>query len=1052
MKKFFTLLLTLALVVGIIPTFNVDVEAASSTLVVHYQRPDGDYADWNVWAWADSGDGKAFEFEYDDSFGKVAVIQLVGGAKQAGFIIRTDNWDKDVAEDRFVEFTDGVAEVWVTSGESDFDTTAPAGHEPFDLSGFDTGAGETPIVAQEGEKLVRIHYHRFDGNYEGWNLWLWPLGGEGDAYTFDKISDFGAVCETAIPNSADVSQIGFIVRLNEWEAKDVDADRFMDVTEVDEDGFINVYLVEADATIYYEEDQVDLSPKFLSCSLEGMDRVRVNVTVPFTLEGAKGIFTVRSGSGEEIAVKHVMGDAGALSSSNAIVILEENMVIGESYVLVSEEYGEISIDMSKMFSSPDFEDNYTYKGDDLGAVYSEASTTFKLWAPTASGVVLQLFKEGIGDDPYDKIPMNKGEQGVYELTVDGDLEGVFYLYDVIVGGVARFGVDPYAKAVAVNGDRAMVVNMDETNPEGWDSDQRPSFGEFTDAIVYELHVRDLSTHPSSGIENVGKYLGLTETGTTNEAGLSTGLDHMKELGITHVQLLPVFDYRSIDETSLDQNNFNWGYDPENYNVPEGSYSADPYDGALRITEFKEMVQTLHENDLRVIMDVVYNHTGASADSHLNNIVPNYYYRLNGDTFSNGSGCGNETASERAMVRKMIVDSVVYWATEYHIDGFRFDLMGVHDLETMQAVRDALDAIDPTIIVYGEGWTGGATQLSDDKSCLKANTYQLDGVGAFSDDLRDGIKGHVFNAEEPGFVNGGPGLEESVKFGVVGATEHPEINYSLVNYSKAAWASNPTQSINYAEAHDNLTLWDKLEVTNPETSVEDRMLMDKMSAAIVMTSQGVPFLHAGMEFLRSKDGDHNSYQSPDSINQINWDLKTEHEDIFNYYSGLIELRKQHPAFRMTTNADVVDHIYFYGSEPVDDKRMLEQDGVIGYLITGNANGDSAGTIGVYFNATAEPVELSIPKGDWTVVVNKDQVNLAGIETISGKKITVQPLESLVVLNDEAVTLDRMRVDGVLSENNSTDVLPIALGIGGVLVVGGAGAVVFKKRKTTEKANK
>lgn len=864
------------------------------------------------------------------------------------------------------------------------------------------------VQGEESEDVtLRIHYHRFDNNYEGWNLWLWPEGGGGVAYNFESSDDYGSYTEVTVPGSASTANVGIIVRLNEWEAKDVESDRFIPMDLQNDEGIIDVYLVQSEATIYYELEDVDLSPKFISAELSGTERADIKVTVPFVLEGANESFELVTSEGREIGIKYMTSTESGDMVGSATLVFEEELSIEETYFLSSDDIKSYPLSMTKAFDMPNFDELFYYDGDDLGASYTKESTSFRLWAPTAREVSLMLYTEGSNGELIEEIPMDEDVKGTYVTSVERDLNGVYYTYKVLVGDVYNEAVDPYAKAIGVNGNRAMVIDMEATNPDNWDQDVKPEFDNATDAIVYELHIRDLSMSETSGITNKGKFLGLTETGTTNDEGLSTGLDHIKDLGITHLQLLPVFDYRSIDETSLENNNFNWGYDPQNYNAVEGSYSSDPTDGAVRINEFKTMVQTLHSEDIRVVMDVVYNHTGASVDSHLNKLVPNYYYRIEDGKLSNGSGCGNETASERAMVRKMIVESVVYWASEYHIDGFRFDLMGLHDLKTMNLVRSELDKIDPSIIIYGEGWTAGATPLKEGESCLKANTFLMPGIGAFSDDLRDAIKGHVFEAEAPGFVNGGSGLEESVKFGVVGATMHSQIDYSAVNYSDIPWADSPAQSINYAEAHDNLTLWDKLQVTNPDDSREDLILMDKMSAAIFLTSQGVPFIHAGMEFLRSKDGDHNSYQSSDEVNMLDWSLKSENIDVYNYYKGLIGLRKNHPAFRMTEAADIAENISFYGSTPSYGSLQLPegQTNTVAYLINNNANGDDSGAIFVGFNGTREAVELVIPSSNWVQVVDKDQVDLEGIKTFdeSSKTVTVNPLESVVLLSESALAL-------------------------------------------------
>ncbi len=592
--------------------------------------------------------------------------------------------------------------------------------------------------------------------------------------------------------------------------------------------------------------------------------------------------------------------------------------------------------------------------------------------------------------------MTKDVNGTWIISVSGDLNGKYYTYTAVTSLGTNEAVDPYARSTGANGQRGMILDLTSTNPDGWDKDKKPEFLEMTDAVIYELHVRDLSSNSSSGISNTGKFLEFTETGTKNADGLSTGIDHLKELGITHLHLLPSFDYASVDETKLDTPQFNWGYDPQNYNSPEGSYSTDPYHGEVRVKEMKQAVQSLHKNGIRVVMDVVYNHTAATVDSNFNKLVPNYYYRKDGSVFSNASGCGNETASDHSMVRKFIVDSVVYWAKEYHIDGFRFDLMAVHDIETMNEVRAALNEVDPSILIYGEGWTGGTSTLPESNQSLKKNISFIDGVAAFSDDLRDGIKGSVFEAMETGFVSGSTGLEESIKFGIVASTNHPQINYSLVNYSDTYWAKSPSQCINYASAHDNLTLWDKLATSNSQDSEADRIAMNKLSASIVFTSQGIPFFQAGEELLRSKvkeDGtfDENSYQSSDVVNGIRWENKTTYQDVFEYYKGLIAFRKAHPSLRMTTTEEIASNLVFTENTPAN---------TVAYHISGKPNKESAEGIYIIHNANRNSVSIDLPKGSWNVYVNGEKAGTKVLETIKNGKAEVAPISTMVLVQESS----------------------------------------------------
>lgn len=964
MKRTSMLLVLLLLLSPVLTLGGVLYPQADSkvSLTIHYQREGKDYDGWNLWLWPKGGQGEQIDFTGEDAFGKTVTVERTSDTGTFGFLVRKGNWEeKDVDQDRFIEVSGSAAEIWLLEGDETIYTELP------------TAPTENP-VALPGELMLNVHYRRFDGNFSGWNLWLWPKGGEGAAYEFTGEDDYGAVASIPI-STGDAEELGIIVRKGEWEEKDVDQDRFIPLTKA-KDGVLDLYLLEKDPTLYYALSEVDLSPKILKAELTTVNKIKVNLSVPMMLnhdrkEGLK----VVSGTEEYEIETLYFSEGGRPESSSAFeILMKEPLELGKSYRILKEGYGEKEILLSGVYSTSAFEKAYHFDGE-LGAIYSKESTVFRLWTPTAEKVTLNLFKKGDTVEAYQSLDMERKDQGVYEIEVPGDLHGVYYTYTVENLGVSQEAVDPYARAVGVNGQRAMVVNLEDTDPEGFDEIKKPEFKEYTDAVIYELHVRDLSISEDSGIQNKGKFLGLTEKGTKGPEGVSTGLDHLVELGVTHLHLLPSFDFRSIDETKLDENQFNWGYDPQHFNVPEGSYSTNPYEGEVRIREFKEMVKSLHENDIRVVMDVVYNHTGASGDSDFSKIVPGYYYRMNEDgSFSNGSGTGNETASERSMMRKYIVDSVVYWATEYQVDGFRFDLMALHDIETMKAVRAALNEIDPSILIYGEGWTGGDSPLPDKEKALKRNTWRMEGIAAFSDDIRDGLKGHVFTDEDRGFVNGGEELEESIKFGVVASIDHPGVDYQKVKYSKGFWAKEPGQTITYVEAHDNLTLWDKLMVSNSEASEEERIRMHRMANAVVLTSQGIPFLHAGSEFLRTKEGNHNSYNAPDEINQFVWARKAEYQDNVDYMKGLIALRKSHPAFRLSKAEDVREHLSFL---------EMPESNMVGYIIQGEAVGDSFSEVLVLMNANPEESVYTLPEGSYGIYVNGESAGLEMLETVEGE---------------------------------------------------------------------
>ena len=619
--------------------------------------------------------------------------------------------------------------------------------------------------------------------------------------------------------------------------------------------------------------------------------------------------------------------------------------------------------------------------------YAPEGTRFSLWAPTADEVRLMLYNEGEGGHAYRTVSMEAGEEGVWHTTVAEDLLGKFYTFNVKTGD-RWLGDTPgiFAKAVGVNGHRAAIIDLRSTDPEGWADDRRPPLRSAADVVIYEMHHRDFSISPASGIEHKGKFLALTEAGTRSPEGLATGIDHLRELGVTHVHLLPSYDYASIDETRLDENRYNWGYDPLNYNVPDGSYATDPYRPDVRIREFKQMVQALHQAGIRVILDVVYNHTFSIDGSNFERTAPGYFYRQRPDgTYADASACGNETASNRPMMRKYIVESVLHWAREYHIDGFRFDLMGIHDIRTMNEVRAALTALDPSIIVYGEGWAAQAPQLPQDSLAMKANTYRMPGIAAFSDEMRDALRGPFNDNKQGAFLAGLPGGEESIKFGIVGAVQHPQVCNDSVNYSQAPWAGEPTQMISYVSCHDDMCLVDRLRASIPGIKDDELARLDKLAQTAVFTSQGIPFIYAGEEVMRDKKGVHNSYQSPDSINAIDWSRKALHADVFAYYKGLIQLRKNHPAFRLDSAELVRRHLEFL---PVEGKNL------VAWRLKEHAGGDRWEDIVVVLNSRREPARVAVPQGNYTIVCKDGAINEGGLAKVSGAELTV-PAQSVLI---------------------------------------------------------
>jgi len=637
-----------------------------------------------------------------------------------------------------------------------------------------------------------------------------------------------------------------------------------------------------------------------------------------------------------------------------------------------------AIEFAKLYDSAEFAAKYTYTGNDLGVTYTKASTKLRVWAPTAKAVSVVTYKEA--DAPSSSgslIKMTYDTKGTWVATLKGDQNGTVFNYRVSVNNTINEAVDPYVRATTVNGLRGVIVNLDATDPKGWNTSKPKFSGKPTDAVIYELHVRDLSMDASSGIpaKNKGKFLALTDLSTSNN-GQKTGVAAIKDLGVTHVELLPIFDFATVNENIP---TFNWGYDPQNYNVPEGSYSSDPKKPTVRITEFKSAIMSLHKAGLRVNMDVVYNHVSNANTFSQNLIVPGYFFRRDDNgNLTSGSGCGNDVASERPMVRKFIVDSVKYWATEYNLDGFRFDLMGLMDIETINEITAALKKIDPTILVIGEGWNMGT--LPADKRANQLNISKLPGVAHFNDQIRDGIKGSVFDAADNGFATGKFTAKMNVMAGIVGNTD-----YSTEIMTK--WTTTaPGQSVNYVESHDNMTLVDKITASVKDAKPADIAQLSQLAASIALLSQGMPFIQAGQEFLRSKGGDTNSYKSSDLVNSLKWGTQSANAATVKYYKGLIALRKAHPAFRMATTDLVKKNLKF----------LTSPEGTIAYSINGSDVKDSASTIVVVHNANTTSQTITLPKsGSWSVLVESGRAGTTVLRKISGGSVTVEARSTLVI---------------------------------------------------------
>ncbi len=814
-------------------------------------------------------------------------------------------------------------------------------------------ATSVPANALAATTSITIHYQRVESDYTGWNMWLWgDASNTGAAYQFTGDDAYGKVGTFAVPTTAADTKVGFIVRLNNWEQKDVGPDRF--ITTFKQDGSAEIWLVQNDPTIYYSEPVV--TPAITGASIDTLRTISVVVNKRFGPIGAGANDFTLTGPGNP-TITSVAGKAGATYSPNLTITVDSDLALDGEYTLSHPTFGSAGLILGKVLNSQAFNDLYTYTGSDLGNTYTSAKTDFRVWAPTSRGAELLVYPSADAGAVPTSYPMTKSVNGTWTASLSGDQNGTIYTYRVDLGGRTSEAVDPYVRAATINGRRGVVVDLAATDPAGFDSSQRPAFsGKPTDAIFYELHVRDLSMDASSGISaaHKGKFLGLTEAGTKAPDGKTkTGIDAIKDLGVSHVQLLPIYDYKTVDESLNTQ--FNWGYDPMNYNVPEGSYSTQPANPTNRITELKQTVAYLHSRGLRVVMDVVYNHVFEATAHSFEKLVPGYYFRKNANgTFANGTGVGNETASERPMVRKFIVESVAYWASEYKLDGFRFDLMGIHDVTTMQQVRAAVTAVDPTILVIGEGWNMG-DQLSSTEKAAQPNASKLAGIGMFNDTIRDGLKGSVFSRTDTGWASGKFSAKQQVQVGIVGSTIYsPSVSGS--------WGPiAPGQSVNYVEAHDNLTLYDKLKgsLSNGKPSAAELGRVFKLTSSVMILAQGMPFIHAGQEFMRSKNGNDNSYNASDAVNSLKWTSRATNASTVNYFKGLIAIRKAHPAFRMSSAATIKARLKF----------LSGTDNIIAYKLDGKSVGDSWKTIVVVHNAATVSKTVTLPaKGAWKIVVN------------------------------------------------------------------------------------
>ena len=837
------------------------------------------------------------------------------------------------------------------------------------------------LPLEDGKNQITIYYNRPQG-YENCDVWFWYDGLDGRGYEWHAC-DYGVKFVANVPDT--VTQVKFIIRVNcsdpagtSWGTASKDGtedDRSFKITGKQTE----IYTKAGDGNTYSSTDggkTLDII-KFVSLAdLQTLNKVKVVVSDNSKLNASD--VKIKAADGTEVAISSI---------ADNVITLATSLDLSVAYTLEVAGMDPVGIVPMTYFSSTAFKNAYTYEGD-LGVKLSADKTEFYLWAPTASEVKLNIYTDGSAGDAINTVAMQKGEKGSWKHIENNNLNGKYYTYTVTTSLGTNEAVDPYAVSAGLNGNRGMILDLSTTDPDGWTDEvyDNPQITNYTDAQIWEVHVRDFSNKISSS-QYKGKYLAFTETGL-KENGIPVGVDYLKALGITHVHLLPSYDYASVDESK--DNGFNWGYDPQNYNVPEGSYSTDPADGAVRVKEYKQMVQALHNNGISVVMDVVYNHT-YSADSNLNRVVPYYYYRYGDNgSLSNGSGCGNETASERSMVRRYMRDSIRHWQTEYNLDGFRFDLMGVHDIETMQLIEKDVHEINPKALIYGEGWTGGTAALAESNQAILKNLQNLNrgtskngvnGIAMFNDVIRDGLKGSVFNIDDTGFATGAKATYlDKVLFGVSGGTSKG------VGKNENGWsAANPTQVVNYASAHDNNTLWDRICYVYGEgaDTLDKRLAMNRLTAAIVQTSLGIPFMQAGEEMLRTKkneDGTYNenSYNASDDVNNLDWDALTKDSEqykMMQYYKGLIEFRKDNPVLRTTT----------VSSRAMGDFCKLvpnaRNKAFVAFTIQTEVGGDK---LLVVYNPHETAHEFTLPAGNWNLYINGETAGTTPIETgVSGK---------------------------------------------------------------------
>ena len=966
-----------------------------TTVRIHYKPKADDSRDIGIWLWGKDKDGKDLpgawhKFTGTDSFGKVFETTVDGAFenKSLSFITTTKEWGKDGGDRAIENCASGLAEAWVTGGSDTTQFTAP-----------------NNLKKKPKELKVTVHYRRNAGDYEGWNMWTWNDGTNGSARYFTSHDDYGKIATFTAKNDAGIDSVGFKVRkstpIDAWKQQDP-SDRSIPNNAIKLDandpnkGSAEVWLMQDDMTVYLNATMPQLTAHVMSADIAGLKKLAVKVSGDVSSVKDNDVTLLDTSENPskkvEIASAKAKGSEITIETKNDLNI-KHKYELSIKGLATGIKLSASSKTGSSVIRTDEFDKKYAYAGDDLGAVYSASSTTFKLWAPTATEVKLITYKSTQENAEKDKETAMKAEDhGVWSAKLDGDKANTAYAYEVhFADGTVNVSADPYAKAAVVNGERSVVLADKDAGSAG---NRMPSFTNPSDATIAEMDVRDFSINPNSGISDAhrGKYIGVIEAGTkTKDKQNVSGFDYLKSLGVTHVQIMPMYDFGSVNETGDlsygKQGAQNWGYDPQNYNVPEGSYSTDPANPTARVKEAKQMIAGLHKAGLRVIMDVVYNHVYDVQKHSFNKTVPGYYFRYKDGALNGNSGCGNDTASERQMMRKYILDSVKYWATHYNLDGFRFDLMGLIDLKTMQEVRAELNKIDPSIIVLGEGWDMNEL-LPKSESTIQPNAYKIPGVAFFNDSFRDSMKGSVFGDASTGFVNGNTdkGVKALLEHNLLGC-QFGTSTIKCSNGNAETHFANAGQVVQYVEAHDNLSLYDKLKVSAPKDTEDVRLKRVKLANSMVLLSRGMPFIQLGQEFLRSKNGNSNSYNAGDKDNALDWNRATEKSDSVNYFKGLLKLRKSIKSLRDFDYATINKNMKMIAGTP---------DGVIAYTLN-----DANKQYVVVFNANNAETQVKIPAGKYSALVADGKVNDVAQEANVSADGTykVAALSTAVLINAE-----------------------------------------------------